>query len=140
MAHADAASAQKHYVKIWLILLALLAVSIIGPMLGHPIVTLVTAFGIAAVKAYLVAKNFMHLTIEKRWVTYMIVTMLALMVVFVGGVAPDVLKHDGHRWENVAAKRAVEKGLREAAASGGHHGKQTGAHPAGDPAKDNAKH
>ena len=44
----------------------LLVVSVAGPMLEIKIVTLITAFGIAVVKAYLVAKNFMHLNIEQR--------------------------------------------------------------------------
>jgi hypothetical protein len=31
-----------------------------------------------------------------------------------------VLRHDGRHWENVAAKAAVERGEREAAAAGTH--------------------
>jgi caa(3)-type oxidase subunit IV len=99
-----------NYVKIWGILLVLLVVSVLGPMLEIPVLTLITAFGIAIVKAYLVARNFMHLNIEKRFVTYILVTMVVLMVLMVGGVAPDVMKHDGQRWENTAAKAAVKRG------------------------------
>ena len=40
-------------------------VSVVGPMLGIRAVTLITAFGIALVKAYLVAKNFMHLNVAE---------------------------------------------------------------------------
>jgi hypothetical protein len=47
--------------------------------------------------------------------------MLAFMVVMVAGISPDVLKHDGHHWENVAAKRAVERGEKEGAAHAGEH-------------------
>ena len=39
-------------------------------MTGIRVVMLITAFGVALVKAYLVAKNFMHLDVEKpivRW-------------------------------------------------------------------------
>lgn len=108
-------------VKIWGILLALLIVSILGPELKIQWLTLVTAFGIAIVKAYLVVKHFMHLTIEKKWVGYLLVTMLAFMLVFVGGVSPDVMKHEGQRWDNTAAKAAVEKGLKAAAEHGGGH-------------------
>ncbi len=102
----------KHYIKIWGILLVLLVASIIGPELGHPTVTLITAFGIAFVKAYLVIKHFMHLTVEKRYIGFLMLTMLAFMLVFVAGVAPDVMKHEGQRWTNDAAKAAVEKGLK----------------------------
>jgi caa(3)-type oxidase subunit IV len=100
-----------NYVKIWGILVALLVVSVLGPMLGIKLVTLIAAFGVAIVKAYLVARHFMHLGIERKWVGYLLVTMLALMLIFVGGVSPDVMKHEGANWENTAAKSSVERGL-----------------------------
>lgn len=123
-----------NYVKIWGILVVLLVISVLGPFLGHPIVTLITAFGIATVKAFMVAKYFMHITLERKWITYLMVTMLLLMVLFVGGVAPDVLKHEGLRWENVAAKESVIKGnlAGEAAEHGEHGGGEHGAAPAGE--------
>ena len=87
-----------NYVKICAILLALLAVSIAGPFLGIQVVTLLTAFGIAIVKAYLVAKNFMHLNIEPRYAVYLLVTMLVFMLLLFAGSAPDVMKHEGANW------------------------------------------
>ena len=92
------------YVKIWAILLVLLAVSIAGPTLEIKIVTLLTAFGIAIVKAYLVAKNFMHLNIEPRFAVYLLCTVLVFMLLFFAGSAPDVMKHEGTNW----VKPAVE--------------------------------
>ena len=86
-----------NYVKIWAILCALLVVSVIGPMFGIRIVTLITAFGVAIVKAAMVAAYFMHLNIEKKWVTWILVTMVAFMLVFFGGTAPDVLESDGQQ-------------------------------------------
>lgn len=126
---AHGAHDDKFYIKIWGILLALLVVSVIGPELGIRVVTLITAFGIAVVKAYLVAKNFMHIGVEKKYVAYLLITMIALMVLMVGGVGPDVLRHDGTRWSNVAAKKVVEDGLK---AGGGHgeHGAGHGEKPA----------
>jgi caa(3)-type oxidase subunit IV len=121
-----------NYVKIWGILVVLLVISVVGPMLGIRVVTLITAFGIALVKAYLVGKYFMHISFERKWITYLVFTMLALMLVLVGGVAPDVLKHDGLNWENRAAKESVEKGNREGEAAAGHgaHGAAPkGEHP-----------
>ena len=38
--------------KIWAILVALLVVSVLGPCSSNRVVTLVTAFGIAFMKAY----------------------------------------------------------------------------------------
>ena len=44
------AHAHPNYIKIWFWLLILLAISVAGPMLEIPWITVVTAFGIAAVK------------------------------------------------------------------------------------------
>jgi caa(3)-type oxidase subunit IV len=106
VAHDDA-----FYVKIWAILLGLLVVSVVGPMAEIRVLTLLTAFGVAFIKAYLVIRNFMHLNVEKRWVSWLFLVMLSFMVVMVGGMSPDVLKHDGKRWVNTAAQHAVEKGM-----------------------------
>jgi caa(3)-type oxidase subunit IV len=88
----------QHYVKIWGILLVLLVISIFGPFLGIPVVTLVTAFGIALVKAYLVAKNFMHLNVQPGYVGYLLTTCLVFMLLFFAGTSPDVMKKEGDNW------------------------------------------
>ena len=121
-AHAGGGHTTHHYpyVKIWGVLLVLLALSILGPMLGYPIVTLLTAFGIAFVKAFIVIKYFMHLTVEKKYIGFLLLTMIAFMLVFVGGVAPDVMKHEGQRWVNTAAQDVVTKGLAADKAAEGH--------------------
>ena len=100
-----------HYVKIYFILLALLAVSIIGPELEILFVTLVTAFGVAVIKAWLVIKHFMHLTIERVVPKLFLAASVLLLALFWGGVAPDVQLDEGRNWENVAAKEATERGL-----------------------------
>lgn len=113
--HADAHASDGHaadahgghhevnYVRVWAILLALLVVSVVGPMFGIRVLTLITAFGIAIVKAYLVAKNFMHLNVERRFVVYLMAAMLGLMLQFFWGTSPDVMHHYGKNWENRAA-------------------------------------
>ena len=53
-----------NYIKIWAILVALLFVSVLGSMSHIRDVVLIAAFGVAIIKAYLVAKNFMHVTVE----------------------------------------------------------------------------
>ncbi len=118
-AHVDHTQA---YVKIWATLVVLLIISVAGPFLGIRWVTLITAFGIAVVKAYMVAKHFMHIDLERKWILYLVATMLALMAVMVGGVSPDVMQHHGRNWTNVAAQEVVEKGLKEAPAEHGEHG------------------
>jgi len=103
--HAHAAEhTHPNYVKIWAILVALLCVSVTGPLIGIKIVTLITAFGVAIVKAYLVAKNFMHINIEKRFIPYIVTTVLVFMLLFFAGVAPDVMKKEGTQWEKPSWK------------------------------------
>jgi caa(3)-type oxidase subunit IV len=108
----------RNYVKIWAILLGLLIISVTGPMLGIRLLTLITAFGIALVKAYMVAKNFMHLDVEKPFVHWMLVAVLALMVLLWAGVAPDVQKHEGQFWKKPPV----------ATAPAPHHGEHGGGH------------
>ena len=105
-----------NYVRIWLILCALLVVSVIGPMFGIQVVTLVTAFGIACVKAYLVLKNFMHLNVEKRIAAYILTTCLVFMFLLFAAVAPDVMKHEGWQWHKPKV---------ELASASAHHGEHT---------------
>jgi len=91
-----------HYIKIWAILVVLLVLSVIGPFVGDAtgiqVITLVTAFGIAFVKAYMVAKNFMHLNVERRVVHYFLSTCLVFVVLFFSATAPDVMKQEGSNW------------------------------------------
>jgi caa(3)-type oxidase subunit IV len=98
-AHADTHAPHRNYVKIWAILVGLLVVSVTGPMLGIRLVTLITAFGIAVVKAFLVAKNFMHLDIEKPIIRWLLAVGVALMVLLYAGVSPDIERSAGERWK-----------------------------------------
>ena len=132
--HADAHHEHPNYVKIWAILLGLLAVSVLGPMVGIKVVTLITAFGIAIVKAYLVAKNFMHIDIAPRYVTYLVTTMLVFMLLFFAGTAPDVMNVQGSGWQKPAW---IEANKEEAdfrlhhGAPGSHGGHEAGAQHGG---------
>ena len=137
--HGAGHGTHRNYVKIWGILVVLLVVSVAGPFLGIPLVTLITAFGIALVKAYMVAKNFMHLDVEKPIVHWMMGIALVFMVMLFAGVAPDVMKDRGHRWEKDAGFHPVEAvghsgGAHGEAGSGsaGHGAGSTGSH--GSPA------
>ena len=118
-----------HYVRVYVVLLVLLAVSIVGPFVGEGlnrqvevfgqsfslgiVITLITAFGIAVVKAWLVIKNFMHLTIERVVPKLFLAASVLLLALFWGGVAPDVQLHEGRLWENDAARAAIARGIAE---------------------------
>ena len=143
-AHHDGDHGPRHYIRIYFLLLILLGVSIIGPEISKLLkasmptfavaLTLFTAFVIAVIKAFMVAKHFMHLNVQPKFVIYFIVTALVFMVLFFGGVAPDVMKHQGRNWENVAAKAEIKRALAEIeareAAGGEHADTPEGAAPA----------
>ncbi|MBT4761137.1 MAG: caa(3)-type oxidase subunit IV [Bdellovibrionaceae bacterium] len=103
----SAGSSPKKYVKVWFLLLVLFAISVIGPAFEIRWLTLITAFGIAGVKAFVVAKEFMHLNVEKKIVSYMLGSMFLACVLFYFGVAGDVMNSKGQHWEKKVYK--VEK-------------------------------
>ena len=113
-----------NYVKVWAILSCLLVVSVTGPMFGVRVVTLIAAFGVALVKAYLVAKNFMHLNVEKPIVHWVLGAALILMVLLYAGVAPDVQKSAGQSWQKSAGFHYMSD-----AARGAPEAKDHGQHP-----------
>jgi caa(3)-type oxidase subunit IV len=113
-AHAhDEAAHLKLYFRIYITLLVLFGISVLGPVIGGIVgsksLVIVTAFGVAIVKAYLVCAHFMHLNIEKRYIGYLLTTTLVFMFLFYAGVSPDVMEHHGRNWENVAAQNEVAR-------------------------------
>ena len=107
--HHDHDHSPRRYVKIWAILLVLLAVSIVGPLAEIKWLTLITAFGIALVKAGMVCAYFMHLNIEKKIAWYLLTATLLLLLVFFTGVAPDVMKPTGQNWESLYHEPTAEE-------------------------------
>ena len=87
-----------YYVEIWAILLVLFIISVCGPMLEIRWLTILTAFGIAIIKAYLVASRFMHLNVEKKYISYLLLAMLLMVFIFFIGTAPDVMAPHGVEW------------------------------------------
>ena len=96
-----------NYVKIWGILVILLVVSVIGPTLGIKAITLITAFGIAIVKALMVAAYFMHLNVEKRYIWYLLFVMLLFLGLLFAGLAPDIMNAEGKNWTNPTPESIV---------------------------------
>ena len=127
--HAGPHHGPSHYLKIWGLLCALLVVSIVGPMFGHKLLTLITAFGIAIVKAWMVASYFMHLNIEKKFASLLLLTMIAALVVFWYGISPDIRMHQGKNWENRAVLDQIEKHSHDVPEGHGEPGEHGGAPP-----------
>jgi len=99
-----------NYVKVWAILVGLLIVSVVGSMSHIRDVVLIAAFGVALVKAYLVAKNFMHVNVEKRWVPYLLIMCLLFIAIFFAGVSPDVMKRSGLNWNKNSVNQVTSPG------------------------------
>src|ERR1700722_15720903 len=110
MSTEEAHNHHPNYVKIWAVLVVLLIISVLGPLTGIRWLMLITAFGIAVVKAFIVDKNFMHVNLEKRLVGYLLIPCLVFLLILFAGVSPDVMKHQGLHWNNYAAKQAIEAG------------------------------
>src|SRR6185503_19981851 len=107
--HEEHIHPASYYVKTWVYLVILLAISFAGPFLGIKWVTLTTTFDIAIVKCFLVCERFMHLNIEKRLASMIVLVAVVLMGLFFSGVAHDVMKHEGDNWVNTAAKAEVAR-------------------------------
>jgi caa(3)-type oxidase subunit IV len=133
-AHGDHASHERHYFNVWVILLVLLIISFLGPIVGGKlhdagsitvhtarVITLITAFGIAVYKAWLVAKNFMHVTVQPRFVIYMLSTALVFMLLLYAGAAPDVMEHEGAHWAKVNPDAGQPDRVLHPEAHGAHH-------------------
>src|SRR5204862_3724064 len=86
-----------------------------------------TAFGIAIVKAYLVASKFMHLNIEKKYISMLMFVMLSVVTLFWFAVAPDIMKHDGRNWQNTAAAQPAQGGFARPKAGAHGHGHEPAA-------------
>ena len=105
------ASHHPNYKRIYVTLLVLLVISVAGPFIGIKWVTLITAFGIALIKANIVVQNFMHLRWERPLMKWVLSASLLLMGLFYFGVAADIMRHRGRNWTNDAALAATERGI-----------------------------
>ncbi|SRR3989339_148696 len=98
MGHDAAAHGNGYYIKIWATLMVLLVISLVGPTLGILVVTLITAFGVAVVKATMVMAYFMHLNVEKKYIWGLLLSALVFILGLFFGIAPDIMANRGHNW------------------------------------------
>ena len=82
------------YVAIWVSLVLLLAASV-GFHLPSPAAAAMLVFLIAGVKAYLVLTEFMHLKIETKFVSVILLGGLAACVVLFIGLSSDIVEPFG---------------------------------------------
>ncbi len=79
------------YVKIWVVLVVMLGVSIAIGQMGHVILATTLIFMIATIKAYLVMAFYMGLASEARYVTWVLISGLVIVIILFFGIMPDVL-------------------------------------------------
>ena len=95
------------YKKIYFRLLILLVISIWGPILALHLenrfllisAVLLTAFGVGAIKAGMVAAWFMHLDMELKVIKRLLIVCIFFLILLFAGVAPDVLLPEGQNRE-----------------------------------------
>lgn len=97
--HDDHGHPPIDYKKIFIWLCVLFGISFVGPFTGIKTVILITAFGIALVKAYMVCGYFMHLKYEKHFILYLMATCLLFLFVLFTFIAPDILNKEGTNWK-----------------------------------------
>lgn len=83
----------RHYLAIWYWLMALVIVSVASASLLPKAQALVLIFAVAVIKAFLVARNYMHLKHEKAIIYAMAIVPLVFVAIFLFGLFPDFVYH-----------------------------------------------
>jgi caa(3)-type oxidase subunit IV len=120
-----------NYKKIYIWLVIMFLISVIGPEMfpDNKAIVLITAFGIAVVKAIMVAGYFMHLAHEKRYIWYGFITSLSLLFLFIIAIAPDIMNKEGKNWKSTIEVVAEPKAHGDHGANHSeHHGNDTHDH------------
>lgn len=83
-----------NYVTIWVWLLGLVGASLVASLLpGGRVVAVTVIFVVAAVKALLVAWNYMHLRLEPRLIYAIALVPLLFALVLAVALLPDFVFH-----------------------------------------------
>ena len=83
-----------NYVKIWVWLLGLMALSLVAGLLpGGRAVAVTLIFTAALVKAGLVAANYMHLRFEPRLIYAIVLVPVLFVLVLAAALFPDFVFH-----------------------------------------------
>ena len=85
MAHEN----RPNYLLVWLGLVVLVIVSVGASMILPKRAALALIFTVAAIKALLVALNFMHLRYERRWLYALALVPLLIVAVLLFALFPD---------------------------------------------------
>jgi cytochrome c oxidase subunit 4 len=84
-----------NYFAIFIALMVLLGLSIAFGFIGNPVLMNVLVFGVAGIKAILVARYFMHLKFEPRFVTVILIGAVLCLVALYIMTSPDIVWRNG---------------------------------------------
>jgi len=79
----------RHYLIIWLWLVALVVVSVAAASILPKFQAMILIFAVAIVKALLVARNYMHLKNERAIIYAMVLIPLMFVIILLFGLFPD---------------------------------------------------
>ena len=79
----------RHYVIIWIWLLALVVLSVAAASVLSKFQAMVLIFAVAIIKALLVARNYMHLKNERAIIYAMVLVPLAFVIILLFALFPD---------------------------------------------------
>ena len=82
-------SHSRHYLMIWIGLLALVLVSVAAASILPKVQALVLIFAVAIVKALLVVRNYMHLKNERAIIYALVLVPLAFVIILFFALFPD---------------------------------------------------
>jgi len=82
-------SHSRHYLMIWIGLLALVLVSVAAASILPKVQALILIFAVAFVKALLVARNYMHLKNERAIIYALVLVPLAFVIILFFALFPD---------------------------------------------------
>ncbi|HJX10628.1 MAG TPA: cytochrome C oxidase subunit IV family protein [Candidatus Binatia bacterium] len=79
----------RHYLMIWIWLLALVVLSVAAASILPKTQALVLIFAVAILKALLVARNYMHLKNERAIIYAMVLIPLTFVIILLFALFPD---------------------------------------------------
>ena len=90
--------AHPNYVAVWVWLVVLLFLSLACGFIGNAVIATTLVFGMAAVKAFLVGSNFMHLKYEPGFVKAIALGGVVCIVLVIVVLIPDIVHGSGTRF------------------------------------------
>jgi cytochrome c oxidase subunit IV len=87
------ASEHRHvdYIRIWVVLVALLGVSVVLALLHQRQLAAVLILALATLKAFLVLSYYMHLRFEPRFIALTILAGFLCLAILFLGLTPDIV-------------------------------------------------